>query len=1548
MASNGQVIHVAAGTYTEAAIAVNKGVTIEGAGAKSTTIQAHASYDSASNRVFNVTSTANVTIRNMTIRHGKTSSSGGGIFMQPASVTTCEFTIDSCEIVDNISNAAANYAAGGGGVFATYSDNASTSVTVTLLNCTVSGNGTTSRGGGAFFCRGGNNGTLNLIMRNCTVSGNTASGSDGQTGGGIAIHNHGMTITNSTITGNASTNASGGGGGIAQRYGSLTLTSSILAGNSSAGDEEEDFARNSVTLTESKNLVGINESGSSDFTSGSPNANGSYIGTIASPLNAEIDALADNGGQTRTCAPQSDSLAIDHGSNPASLEYDQRGSGYARIVNGTADIGAFEKQTGATTYTVSYDGNGSTGGTAPVDASSPYADGATVTVLGNSGSLVKTDSTFNNWNTAADGSGTSYAPSATFTINADTTLYAQWMLNSISIVTDVSSLNVVEGSTNTFQVKLSSAPASEVTVNVARFSGDTTLSVSGGSSLVFTSANFASWQTATLSAAHDDADYSNGAAVIRCSGTSLSSTDVDASVLDDDAMSSVVEDAEDMDAEGWRIYYRCDVSDSVQNAVDPDDGSNRCIMVSGKELSTGAEYIPSAPITSKILSMRIRFAERFWIMAVCSTSEGQFNLWYSPEQDSRLASGSYIHHGLGLAARSGGWIKVVRNVEGDIRAARPSADFISIDSFYFFGSGLVDDITGMTFPDADQDGMADFAEDDAGLNMNSRADMASDLDSDGIRNDMEAANGTAPDLSDTDADGLSDFFEMFRDGGDPLVSDANADADADGYAAFQERDNLTHPSRTLQDRNANGTAYKIEEHSFYNAEDGSTRFWQVSFRQSPSDSVSNVADPVNPAGRVISCSGDNAGFTFHLPPASQEFRMRWRMANPGSYTIFFECLTSAGFRYLWYSPEETDRPASGAWIHHGLGVLSRSSSMQVFSRDLRADLKDAEPSEEILFVNSMTVFGSCLLDDICAVGMLDSDRDGIPDSVETAAGLNPSSASDAKLDKDGDGLSNIDEFLLGTDISDTDSDNDGLSDFFEVRRTGTDPNLADSDTDGTADGAEDPDTDGSTNLQEQAAGSDPLVKGSGSVELVTYEDAEDAAIDGWTVVYRASVLDKVENIQDPDDASNRCISLSGQGLSTGSQFLLAPPNSGMRKVQWRMRFSESFWIFVACQTSGGARELWYSDDSRSLLGSGRYVHHGLGCEARTGEWTTFRRDLQSDLEAAHPGETITAVESILVFGSGMLDDIAMMSYPDTDGDMIPDSLEGAGTTPDGDEDSDGILNYREVINGTDINDADSDNDGLSDFFEIFASRTNPASGDDSAADPDGDTKSNLQEQADKTMPRMALAPSTDGYVYGWERDIREDAEDGLTTDWSVYFRGNVADRIENAVDPDNGANKCIQLIGTGTSSGFRFALDPASIQRKLEWRMRFSGSYCVAVFCHTTKGLRAIYYYPSDTSPGLSGDYVQIGIGSDTASGSWVKIRRDLQKDIETYDPGTKFISACSVFVFGSGYVDDISLMTYKDGDADLIPDDVEILKSLDPDTLDPWSTVRQFLNGTL
>ncbi len=84
-------------------------------------------------------------------------------------------------------------------------------------------------------------------------------------------------------------------------------------------------------------------------------------------------------------------------------------------------------------YTVTYKGNGATGGTVPTD-SNTYVENQTTTVLGNTGSLVKTGYTFAGWNTEANGSGTSYDAGNTLTMgSSNITLYAQWTANRVVV-----------------------------------------------------------------------------------------------------------------------------------------------------------------------------------------------------------------------------------------------------------------------------------------------------------------------------------------------------------------------------------------------------------------------------------------------------------------------------------------------------------------------------------------------------------------------------------------------------------------------------------------------------------------------------------------------------------------------------------------------------------------------------------------------------------------------------------------------------------------------------------------------------------------------------------------------------------------------------------------------------------------------------------------------------------------------------------------------------------------------------------------------------------
>ncbi len=114
----------------------------------------------------------------------------------------------------------------------------------------------------------------------------------------------------------------------------------------------------------------------------------------------------------------------------------------------------------------------------------------------------------------------------------------------------------------------------------------------------------------------------------------------------------------------------------------------------------------------------------------------------------------------------------------------------------------------------------------------------------------------------------------------------------------------------------------------------------------------------------------------------------------------------------------------------------------------------------------------------------DTDGDGLPDGYEIMTiDSNPADAysldntlSDGEYDNDQDGLSNYEEYLLGTDPLRADSDFDGLSDGDEVNVYGTDPLNPDTDGDGLSDG------------DEIALGLNPLVADSNEDEIPDNEE----------------------------------------------------------------------------------------------------------------------------------------------------------------------------------------------------------------------------------------------------------------------------------------------------------------------------------------------------------------------------------------------------------------------------------------------------------------------------
>lgn len=236
--------------------------------------------------------------------------SGGGGFVINTDAESFSAVVDKNSIYENTA------ATGGGGILAVAAGD------IEFANNSVYRNealGSFSDAGGLLLLNGG--GTIEIV--NSTISTNYS----GATGGGISALTQGGTtsIEHSTIAFNRTTSTVGGGGGVYHVGAGLLIDHTIVTDNLSG--RADAAVRNvydvSATVTATYSLL----SGDS-----------------------RLDVLRDNGGQILTHALLAGSPAADAG-DPLAVAgtngvpvFDQRGSGYSRVINDRIDIGAFERQ----------------------------------------------------------------------------------------------------------------------------------------------------------------------------------------------------------------------------------------------------------------------------------------------------------------------------------------------------------------------------------------------------------------------------------------------------------------------------------------------------------------------------------------------------------------------------------------------------------------------------------------------------------------------------------------------------------------------------------------------------------------------------------------------------------------------------------------------------------------------------------------------------------------------------------------------------------------------------------------------------------------------------------------------------------------------------------------------------------------------------------------------------------------------------------------------------------------------------------------------------
>jgi hypothetical protein len=271
-----------------------------------------------------------LTLRNSTISGNSAGTSGAAIRLLGGG----SFNIDSTTISHNTASAGGFGDAGGilfsGAVSASPPPGFLPS-TLLIRNSTINNNSSLDGAGGIVLL----NSAGNLTVINTTIAANTA----GFGGGGISLSGDTgvLTIQNSTISGNGSNGPFGGGAGgisrISGSQGTINITNSIVSGNSHRNTPDI-LASPATTTNVNYSAIGS----SAGFTMSPSSGNNLPLGA-----NLMLGSLQNNGGPTRTMAPQPLSPLINAGSNalvPSGLTTDQRA--FPRIVGARTDIGAVE------------------------------------------------------------------------------------------------------------------------------------------------------------------------------------------------------------------------------------------------------------------------------------------------------------------------------------------------------------------------------------------------------------------------------------------------------------------------------------------------------------------------------------------------------------------------------------------------------------------------------------------------------------------------------------------------------------------------------------------------------------------------------------------------------------------------------------------------------------------------------------------------------------------------------------------------------------------------------------------------------------------------------------------------------------------------------------------------------------------------------------------------------------------------------------------------------------------------------------------------------
>ncbi len=743
--------------------------------------------------------------------------------------------------------------------------------------------------------------------------------------------------------------------------------------------------------------------------------------------------------------------------------------------------------------------------------------------------------------------------------------------------------------------------------------------------------------------------------------------------------------------------------------------------------------------------------------------------------------------------------------------------------------------------DKDGDGMPTYWELLYGLDPNSTNGVngaGGDFDGDILTNLEEYQNSTDPSDTDTDNDGLTDFEEVYGQGNNQgVVTDpTSADTDGDGFDDKREIDN---------DSNPNNASSYLTTLSGTAAYSGTVQTGQVivmvsnatvaartaviagpgaytvtnlptlealtvtAYRDSNGSSTYNSWEAFGAhAGNPVTMNGSTTGINITMDDPSTD-------TDSDGLSDFFEVYTSGTSVTDWDT--DGDLMADG-WEWTYRPTVSPTNSGDKF---IDAELPVGDGLQNIDEYNARTDPSS-----------VDTDGDGMWDGWEYtySPAVNPTNSNDGAGDPDFDQLANSNEFTIGTDPNDGDTDGDGMPDGWEAQYI---PDLSPTNADDTVDS----DFDGLDNIGEYGKKCDP-----------TNSDSDgDSMLDGWEAIYPLAC--------NPTNAADAEFDYEPDGLSNSNEHLYG--------TNPQVADSDGDGVNDGDEVAAGSDPTDPGQYPSTISGTLSYAG------TQTGTFYAVATQTPSPTGQVFASAGLTNAGAYTIEGVVILTNYLVHAYLDSNGNASQDVWEATGQyetsgvpvavylagplanvditltdNPTNDADGDGLFDLDEVyVYGTDPTNADTDGDSMPDGWELtYTNACDPLDGSDGDDDYEPDGLINSNEYFNNTNPEVddtdgdGLIDSQEVGIYNTQPDNADTDGDGLSDGsevtnyfagiWSGDMDGDGKNNGPQDWDTDGDGASDGEEVGAGTDPQVKASF-PASISGTITYTNGLAGTIYV-------------------------------------------------------------------------------------------------------------------------